>query len=894
MATMTLYLLSQDHTILERGTMQFVPFGVDVQGEPIRDVSGIVIRDNIDYLEEWMTRTKGTEAARQAIEDLCRLLNERLRDPSHHVTLDQLRNVWNSYSYEFTSYLREFCRELSEDPAFYRNVGREKHISPLVQALGRPFSLAQVHRMYPYYAKKFAKGLEYSVVTVTDSSAVLRLSLTQRVYEQFGPYRKACAAQICESVKGRLAMVPAKLHRLPPSTVTDRTCIVRGDEHCEWEVQWQPQSNRHVAWHVWGAMTGALTAAAMRSLVPGVSVGELALAALVPVFVSGTLINRRLHQESRQREALIKEQMADVESRHEELREAYLEQEQTRVELRRKISHLMVLHRAGLLFSSMLDREVLLQQVLETLTRDLHFDRAMISFYDPEQQVAKDARLVGVSPEVTARARASVIPVSDPESPEGTVLLRGTPLLIGDIRTVWGRLHPSTKQLAMLIGTKAFIVVPLKAKDRILGGLMVDRMQEHCLTLEDLELLVTFAHQVAGALDNAAAYRQIEELNVGLEAKVRERTAELEQADRLRSQFLSHVSHELKTPLTSIKGFLQNMLDGLTGPVNEKQQRYLIRVLENSERLIRMIDDLLDQTRIQTGRLELVPSEVDLAHAVSDAVEQLRPLAQAKRHRLEAVYPAVPLIVWADRDRLFQIVTNLVQNAVKFTPESGRITVKVTMEQPRAAKISVQDSGPGVPPEFIDKVFDPFFKLRARTETKGLGLGLSIVRTLVELHGGAIEARTGKDEGAEFSVTLPLWSPPDTQVKGTINRTAPVLVVDDDSDIRQYLEDRLRAKGYEVRSESDGLQAMEAVCRETFSGMILDIGLPSIDGMELLKRIRQRDQRVPIVMVTASGARDTAVRAIGMGAQAYLLKPFHAGELEQVVNTWFGTAESAH
>lgn len=118
-------------------------------------------------------------------------------------------------------------------------------------------------------------------------------------------------------------------------------------------------------------------------------------------------------------------------------------------------------------------------------------------------------------------------------------------------------------------------------------------------------------------------------------------------------------------------------------------------------------------------------------------------------------------------------------------------------------------------------------------------------------------------------------------------------MVDDDSDIRQYLEDRLRAKGYDVRSESDGLRALEAICRETFSGMILDIGLPSIGGMELLRRIRRKDQQVPIVMVTASGARDTAVQAIGSGAQAYLLKPFHADELEQVVNTWFGAAEPA-
>lgn len=885
-------LFPQDQTILERRFMQFVPFGIDGRGERVRDVSGIVIRDNVEYLEEWLGRREGAETAAKTTAELCRLLNDRVRDPAHHVTPEQLKNVWNSYSYEFTSYLREFCRQLSGDPAFYLNVGREKHISPLIQALGRPFSLSQVHRMYPYYAQKFAKGLDCSVIDVTESSAVLRLCLTDRVYEQFGPYRRACVAQICESAKGRIAMVPLRLHQLPPSTVTDRACIVRGDDYCEWEVRWQPQSDRHIAWHVWGAASGVITAASVRLFFPAMTAGEAVLTGLVPILLSGTLINRRLHRESRRREKLIKEQIADVESRHEELREAYLEQEQTRVELRRKVNHLMVLHRAGLLFSSMLDREALLQQVLETLTRDLHFDRAMISFYDPQQQAVKDARLVGVSEEVAAFARSSVIPLSDPDCPEGTVLVQGKPLLIGDIRAWWDRLHPVTRQLALLTGAKAFMVVPLKTKDRVLGSLTVDRAQEHCLTLEDLELLMTFAHQVAGALDNAAAYQQIEELNVGLEAKVRERTAELEQADRLRSQFLSHVSHELKTPLTSIKGFLQNMLDGLTGPVNVKQQRYLSRVLENSERLIRMIEDLLDRTRIQTGRLELAPSEIDLAQAVADAVEQLRPLAQAKHQQLEARYPSTPLIVWADRDRLFQIVTNLVQNAVKFTPESGRITVSVKQESQRAAGISVLDTGPGIPSEFSDKVFDPFFKLKARTGTKGLGLGLSIVRTLVDLHGGTIEARTGQEGGAELSVTLPLRAPVEACSRGPANRIAPVLVVDDDADIRQLLEDRLRAKGYEVRMESDGLRAVEAVRDQSFSGMILDIGIPSIDGMEVLKRIRQRDQQIPIVMVTASGGKDSAIRAIGMGAQAYLLKPFDAGELEQVVDAWFGAVET--
>jgi signal transduction histidine kinase/CheY-like chemotaxis protein len=457
---------------------------------------------------------------------------------------------------------------------------------------------------------------------------------------------------------------------------------------------------------------------------------------------------------------------------------------------------------------------------------------------------------------------------------------------------VWDRMHPLNQQLALLTQTKAWIAVPLKIKDRILGSLTVDRIQAHSLTQDDLELMMTVAHQVAIALDNASAYEQIEDLNVGLEVKVRERTAELEQADCLRSQFLSHVSHELKTPLTSIKGFLQNLLDELTGPLNEKQQRYLSRMLDNSNRLIRMIEDLLDRTRIQSGRLDLVPGEIDLGHCVADAVEQLRLLAQAKQQTLEAVVPPVPLMVWADRDRLIQIVTNLLQNAVKFTPEDGSIMVTVRQETQTLAGVSVLDTGPGIPPEFLEQIFDPFFRVKqARSGVKGLGLGLSIVRRLVELQGGTIVARSKPGQGAELSFTIPLL-PTIAMPRGSASAEAPrILVVDDDPDIRQLLQDRLRAKGYRVQSAADGVRALEAVRSETFEGMILDIGIPSLDGMDVLRQIRVWDQQIPIVIVTASGAKELAVRAIGMGAQAYMLKPFDVDELQRVADYWFRPVE---
>jgi signal transduction histidine kinase len=943
-------LLPKDRTILEREVMEYRPFGLDEQGYTIRDLSGMSIRAVVVYLEKSLARERGASAGSQAVEDLCRLLNQRIKDPVYHVTPELLKNAWSSYSYEFTAYLYEFCERMSGDPRFVFRGGMEK-ASSIMQVLARPFSLAQIYGMFPYFGNKFASGsVEFRVVEVTPASATLAMKFSGRTLRQFGPYRRRCAQLMCQAAQGIMTAVPVRVHGLPPATLTELSCIANDDEWCRWAIRWQvegqgtwrrrvwqivagpredrssqvrphvshshepaedtqskgsiadrgvevapilaaagtTQSQRHVTWSLCGALTGLTLAVGLRVMNPSASLGEIILLGLVPMLVAGMLINRHLRLESQQREALIQEQITFMEARHEELREAYLEQEQTRVELRRKVVQLTALHRAGLLFSSTLDREALMQKVLEALTSDLHYDRAMISFYDPVRRVVMDARVLGVSPEIQAFARAREIPVTDPLSLEGIVLLQGQPLLVGDVQAVWDRIHPLNQQLALLTQSKAWIAVPLKIKDRILGSLTVDRIQAHSLTQDDLELMMTVAHQVAIALDNASAYEQIEDLNVGLEVKVRERTAELEQADRLRSQFLSHVSHELKTPLTAIKGFLQNLLDGLTGPLNEKQHRYLSRMLENSDRLIRMIEALLDRTRIQSGRLDLVPGEIDLGHCVADAVEQLRLLAQAKQQTLEAVGPPAPLMVWADRDCLIQIVTNLVQNAVKFTPEGGSIMVRVRQENQTLAGVSVRDTGPGIPPEFLDQVFDPFFRVKqARSGVKGLGLGLSIVRTLVELQGGTIAARGGPGQGAELYFTIPLL-PTLAMPRGSASAEAPrILVVEDDPDIRQLLQDRLQAMGYRVQTAVDGVRAVEAVRAETFEGMILDIGIPAMDGMNVLRQIRRCDQQIPIVMVTASGAKELAVRAIGMGAQAYMLKPFDVDELRRVADYWF-------
>ncbi|MET0514489.1 MAG: ATP-binding protein [Nitrospiraceae bacterium] len=889
-------LLSKDHTILERPFMEFVPFGVDLQGEKIGDISGVIVLSNVEYLYDFISLRSGPEAAGHAVHELCRLLNERIHDPAYHVTPAFLRNAWNSYSYEFGCYLREFCEALSGDPQFHFKAARVRKVPQIIQILLRPFSTQQSYRMWVYVGQKYTKGvLEFEVGKVTNRSAILRMRFTDKALRQFGAYQKRCVDVICQSCKAGIAGAPQQIHGLPPANVRDLSCVANGDEWCEWEFTWTPKMRVGVLWPLWGVLTGT-TFAYLRLSYPDMSFGEaLGLASIpVTIFSVGMLILSK--KQGKGFQTLIREQEQVVETRHEELREAYLEQQRTSVELRQKIQHLTTLHRAGLLFGSTFDREALLDSVLETIVRDLQYDRAIIALYDRTRSVSHDFRIRGVSEDVVTFIKSLEIPVIDPEGVEGTVMIQGLPVLTSDIREVWDRLHPKNQELVSMVQAKSFISVPLKVKDVVLGSLTVDRTQEHTLTKDDLELIVTLASQVAIALDNTQAYSEIEALNLGLEARVRERTAELEtanaklkQMDRLKSQFLAHVSHELRTPLTSIVGFTDNMLEGLVGSMNLKQEQYLSRIKANGTRLARMITDLLDLSRVEAGKMTMAFDVVALPALASDVIEQLRPLASAKHIRIEWQTNPADIAVWADADRVSQILTNLLDNAIKYTHDNGLVTVDLSVSQNGMATVSIADTGQGIPTDALPKLFDPFFRVskHERAHTKGLGLGLAIVKELVDLHGGAITVESEEGRGTNFRFTLPLAGHDDQKKISVPTLQARILVVDDDPDIRHLLHDRLASDGYAVRTAKDGQEAVEILLKGAVDGVILDIGIPEIDGIEVLSRLRQNDQTLPVIIMTAVEALDRALLAMERGAQAYLLKPFDATQLRAVVDRWF-------
>jgi len=766
-------LLPKSHRILEKGQMEFLPFGKEANGERIQDVSGLTVLANLEYLQQVVITRDGKEAGERTIPELVNLLNARIPDGAYHVTPELLKNPWNSYSYEFVMFLNEFCVRLCGDPNFHCNLGRKKVLSPIVQVLGRPFSITQIYKLWPYFAEKFTKGaLLPQIVFVTNGRAVMRLQFSKRTSRQFGVYFRGCAERICQTVKSAIAEVPALMFGLQSATIQDRCCMSDGAEYCEWIFTWQPQKSQRMVWPLGGVMVGTVFVVVLRAWVPELSNLQAIGMAVLPaigVWLGGALWKDG--REIQERGKIIHEQLQVAETRHEELREAYLTQEQITLDLRRRIAELTMLHQMGLCFGSTLEREGLIEVGLQSLIKELRYNRAMLVLYDGDRAQAYDVHVVGVPQDLANRVRHTIMPIIEEDGIESRILREGLPVLIEDIPEALPRLHPFLQQWLVKLGTKTFIAVPLKVQNRILGVLVADRLEPHSLTHQDMRVLGTLANQMAIALDNANAYAEIDPLNRGLESKVQKRTAELQQVnvelqtanerlkelDRLKSQFLSYCSHELRTPLTAIKGFSELTLQGSSGMLTEQQRHFLTRINANADRLTRIIADLLDLARIESGTIHMVWTPVALPELLHEVLEQLQLMARPKGQTLRLTCPHDSLTIMGDHDRLQQIVTNLVHNALKFSPEKGTVSVELCRDSLTTIMIVVSDTGPGIPDHVLSNLFEPFFQAHRGGDraTKGLGLGLTIVKNLVDLHGGSITVESQMGKGTTFRVTLP-------------------------------------------------------------------------------------------------------------------------------------------
>ena len=426
--------------------------------------------------------------------------------------------------------------------------------------------------------------------------------------------------------------------------------------------------------------------------------------------------------------------------------------------LERRLRELMVLHEASHALSQSLDIDTLLQQVLLLIKQEFGFEHLGVRLLE-EDGLLRIRSHVGLSDEyIVASAMAP-----SRETYFGCCFLDARPVVVGDTREVDKPLLLS--RLVKDVPISALIHAPMTCEGRVIGVLTAytSRGPVH-FTDEFVELFAALANQLAMAATNARLYGEVQAYSHAMEEKVARRTAELEKVnarlvelDRLKSDFLSTVSHELRTPLTSIRSFSEILLRYDVDDV-EKRRKFVSIIHDEAERLTRMINDLLDLSRIEAGRLEMSPLELALEPVFARAVDATQPLCAEKGISVFSSVEAGLPPVFADADRLHQVLTNLLANSVKFSPDGGAIKLRGIVKD-RYALISVEDAGPGIPPDRLEQIFERFHQVRdtQKSQPLGTGLGLTISREIVEKMGGNIWAESELGSGAIFYFTVPFF-----------------------------------------------------------------------------------------------------------------------------------------
>ena len=370
----------------------------------------------------------------------------------------------------------------------------------------------------------------------------------------------------------------------------------------------------------------------------------------------------------------------------------------------------------------------------------------------------------------------------------------------------------------------------------------------------------------------------------------------LKAIDRRKNEFLALLGHELRNPLGAMSNALQ--LTQILPPGDPDYQQAAGVLSRQLRQIERLVDDLLDVTRIGRGMLELRREDVDLLAAAREAVETVRPMAESRRHEIKLSLCDKPLHVSADPSRLQQVLSNLLVNAIRYTPPGGRISLSVERQQTEAV-VRVSDNGIGIAPDMLPAVFDMFMRAEtaARQSEAGLGLGLTLVRNLVEMHGGTVQVfSAGLGKGSEFSFRLPLPAAADQADKPQQPLAAQpvarlrVLVVDDNQDVAMTLAAVVRHNGHEVRLAHDGPAAVEAAKTWRADLVLIDIGLPGINGYDVARRLREELglKQSLLVALTGYGQEEDRRRSFEAGFDRHIVKPVRSDTLMNLL------AEASH
>ncbi len=529
-------------------------------------------------------------------------------------------------------------------------------------------------------------------------------------------------------------------------------------------------------------------------------------------------------------------------------------------ELARKVDEMEALAEVGEAISSTLDADEVLTTIVEHAVELSGADGGSLMEYDEESRLFRVRTTYGTSDDV--RAQLKTVRIHVDESFVGRAATSGMPVQVADLSEI--ELDPHLR-LLFDSGWRSLVVIPLVRPDRIVGALVVRRLTPGAFSDETCDMLTTFASQSAIALTNARLYQQLE-----LQSR------ELATTSQHKSDFLASMSHELRTPLNAVIGFSEVLLERMFGELNDRQAEYVQDILDAGRHLLALLNDVLDLSKVEAGRMDLDITTFPAGDSIQSVLALVRERAGQIGVELRFDAADAPTHITADELRLKQVLLNLISNAVKFTPEGGSVTVRAWTGGPEVI-VTVPDTGIGIAESDRSRIFDSFQQgTRSASSSEGTGLGLTLTRRIVELHGGRMWLESEVGLGSTFGLALPRqvrpgpvagWSEPAVE-----DARRAVVVIEDDPSSAELVGVHLTAAGLRtvaVRTGEEGLAAIRAL-RPT--AVVLDIHLPGMDGWDVLSVLKGDPKlaSIPVVIVSVLPERG---RGFALGASDYLVKP---------------------
>lgn len=451
------------------------------------------------------------------------------------------------------------------------------------------------------------------------------------------------------------------------------------------------------------------------------------------------------------------------------------------------------------------------------------------------------------------------------------------------------------------------IVIPVFRNERVMAIMSIgNKPQDY--TQYDLEIAERLADYAWDIIERKQMEMTLEAERNQLAQRVEERTADLSRANlnlaralRVKDEFLANMSHELRTPLNAILGLSESLGEQIAGPLNEKQQKYITTISESGHHLLSLINDILDLAKIEAGQITLDINKVDIHSVCQSSLRMIKQLAQKKNQEVSLEIDPGLGLMWADERRLKQMIVNLLGNAVKFTPEYGKLGLEVHGDEANnKVTITVWDNGIGIKDEDLARLFQPFVQLDSglAREATGTGLGLALVAQMARLHGGSVSAVSEPDKGSRFSIILP-WEPAlamDTAtrlrntgkfraIKLDQTKKPTILLVEDTQDVTMMIRDYLELAGYRMVTAHDGMEGLTQAKLERPDLILMDIQMPGMDGLEATRKLRSEPdfRYTPIIALTALAMPSDRERCLAAGMDEYISKPINLKALAKII-----------